>query len=115
MREIDKIRREIKADFALTHGLQADMTRRLEKTEQELAVVQAAVAQLQKGALETKEISRQIEGQLRLSGERFDKVLRVVTEEFAPMTELVGLEARLEQRLAEIERRFPPLGGGGGD
>ena len=35
MREIEKLRREIKADFALTCELQADMTRRLEKTEQQ--------------------------------------------------------------------------------
>ena len=113
MREIEKLRREIKADFALPYGLQADMTRGLENTEQQLRKVQATVSQLhtdvallQQGAHETKEVSRKLEGQLRLSGERFDKVLRVVTEEFAPMTELVGLEARLEQRLADIERRL---------
>ena len=134
MKEIEKLRREIRADFALTLGLQGDMTKRLERAEADIGAMQGSLGQMQgtvarlqsdveqlqghvgqlqghvgqlhMGQRASIEVSRKIEGQLRKTGERFDKVLRVVTEEFAPLSELVGLEARFEARFAEIERRL---------
>jgi methyl-accepting chemotaxis protein len=53
------------------------------------------------------EASRRTEGHFRQQGEHFQRFLQVVTDEFAPMNELQALEARIELRLTELEKRLP--------
>jgi uncharacterized protein YoxC len=141
MKELEKLRREIKADFELMYGYHGDLARRMEKVEQDVGELKTTVTQMQTTVTQMQttvthlnkvvthlhkvvtgmegnvhnlytdvqasaEICRKMDGQMRKTGERFDKILRLVTEEFVPMTEFVGLEARMEARFADLERRL---------
>jgi hypothetical protein len=146
--DLEDLKKQLKADFALTWGLQADTNRRLEAVEQtcaslsqtvegqnELSNHQAETLQRQaeltqrlfEGARRQTELlgqqavglkqlksqlslvtenGRRIEGHLRHKAERFDVFLNAVINESASVTDLTNLEARIESRFIEIERRL---------
>jgi predicted nuclease with TOPRIM domain len=134
LKKFDKFRMEVRADFELTWGLQADMSKQLdgighgfgdmkktvdemnetlvglsvtvEKLHTNVHKLQQNVESLEVHNQGLSETSRKIQGHLKHSADRFDKILEAVSDEFAPRTELLNLEARMETRLAEIERRL---------
>ena len=116
--ELQKLRREIRADFEMMSARQSDMAARLDRQGHtfsealaQMGVQMNEVAQQMSGLslnvkklyAELSETTRWTEGRLRLTNERFDGVLGAVEGELQSHRTLA------EQKFEALERRVEAL------
>jgi hypothetical protein len=98
--DLQRLRREIRADFELTWGSQAATNTRLE----ELAVT---LDQVSHGLKAMADSGRKTVGRLRQLDRRFSAVIDVLERDMLGLAPLGRLES-LEQRVAALEQKSDP-------